>query len=885
MNYIPFLAETPPAWLALSLGALCLGLCAWMAVALRRYAHATDIAERKRAEDALRESEILYRTTINAMTDAIHVVDRDLRITIFNDNFKQWCRELELDTNAVGRRVNNFFPFLSSKVLAEYKRVFATGEMLATEETTYIAGKAVITETRKIPIREENETRHVVTVVRDITERKRAEKALKKQAEETAFLNRIIASANEASEIDPLIAETLRVSLELLDLDMGGVFLLDSRERTVHLRCHINLPPDFVAAQRTLPIDEMPYKQVFLEGRPLIEENYPAVRPEIAKQSGIQSLAAMPLVDQNNTVVGAINLAANTPHTFTQSDIAILKSIAREVGAAIARIQDKETQRRFQQLLRGAAEANHIILTTDDYDTAIPTALETLGRAADVDRVFVFQNEEPADANAPFASARFGWTRNNPLPDLNGARFHWDWLKHRQWYDTLTTGKSIAALTRELLASEQAPVHERGVCSAVIAPIIVYGQLWGCMTFADCHSERRWSEDERATLVAVAISIGSALVRKEAEDQLGEYASRLERINRQVRNEKVRTEQVLQGIADGVVVADREQRVVLVNPAARKLLAVSDKVGEGQSLDILFSHCTFSKEDSRKIFSDEHFNRLSVALAEPDGRTLDISCAVYLDETAKPAGRVFVLRDTTRAREIERMKTRFVSAVSHELRTPLTSIKGFTGTLLRDPEMSAETRAEFLSIIDAETRRLTDLIENILDLSRIESGKIVLKPRPLNVKQAVERVLSLVAPALQRKRISHRCNLPDNLPATETDPDSLQTILDNLIGNAIKFTPDGGRITARAFAKDRGLVIEVSDTGLGIPEKDLPHIFDTFYRVERPGVEIPGTGLGLSIVQEHVRRHGGRIEAASTPGQGSTFTLWLPLKPVEKDKR
>ena len=797
---------------------------------------------------------------------------------MFNDSFKQWCRDLGLEAEGEGRRLFDFFPFLGSRVRDEYERVFATGETLVTEETTCLAGRDIITETRKIPIREGNGITHVVTTVHDITERKHNERALRRQAQETTFLNRIIASASEASEIDSLLSETLRATLDLVGLDMGAIFVLDPEERTVHLRCSVNVPPEFVAAQQTLPIDVMPYRQVLIDGLALIAEDYAAVQPEAAKQSGILSLAAVPLLDQNNKVVGTINLAATTRHIFTPSEVAILKSIAREMGTTVTRIQNEEQRRRHQRLLRGSAEANQTLLATDDYDTAIPAALDTLGRAADMDRIFVFQNEETLGADTPCATARFGWTRADARPDVTSAHFDWAWLKQRQWYDTLAEGKPVAALTGELLESEQSPLRERGIRSAVIAPIIVYGQLWGCMIFADCRSERRWTDDECATFAAAAISIGSALVRKEAEDQLAEYATRLERINRQVRNEMIRTGQILQGIADGVVVADLEQRVVLVNPAARELLAVHDKVGPGQSLHLLFSRCAFSKEESRQVFSEERFDRLAVALTEPEGRSLDMSCAVYLDETSRPAGRVFVLRDTTRAREIERMKSRFVSSVSHELRTPLTSIKGFTGTLLREPDMAAAMRSEFLAIIDAETRRLTDLIENILDLSRIESGETTLKARPVDMKQIAERVLSLVKPSLRRQQLTLGCDLPDDLPAVEGDADGLQTVLDNLVGNAIKFTPPGGRITVRAFGRDEGLVVEVSDTGMGIPEKDLPHIYETFYRVERPGVEIPGTGLGLSIVQEQVRLHGGRVEVKSKLGQGSTFTLWLPLK-------
>jgi signal transduction histidine kinase len=244
-------------------------------------------------------------------------------------------------------------------------------------------------------------------------------------------------------------------------------------------------------------------------------------------------------------------------------------------------------------------------------------------------------------------------------------------------------------------------------------------------------------------------------------------------------------------------------------------------------------------------------------------------------------GIVMVLHDVSQQREIDRMKSDFISSVSHELRTPLTSIKAYAETMLSDKNMTEETRREFLSVINEESDRLTNLINDILEISRIESGTIEITRKSVNVISVVSRAVADLEHLAGKKKIRLQTDIAEQLPLTLGDENKIHSMVSNLVNNAIKFTPDNGLITVSAQISHDGsqLIIKVADNGMGIPKEDLPKIFGRFYRVNRPGKQIQGTGLGLAIVKEIVIRHDGRIEVESEIEKGSTFTVYLPAAP------
>jgi len=384
--------------------------------------------------------------------------------------------------------------------------------------------------------------------------------------------------------------------------------------------------------------------------------------------------------------------------------------------------------------------------------------------------------------------------------------------------------------------------------------------------------------------------VEKALAHKKTADALKQYHNNLEALvkerTEQLEEEKELLAVTLCSMSDGVIAVDVEKRIVLFNKVAENLTKWKYHEAQGKIVDEVFrpiDQKTIKPVESPidKVLSSGQMETGGDrdALITRDGRECPISAtaAPIRKNDGTMVGIVMALRDVSSEREIDRMKTDFISSVTHELRTPLTAIKAYITTILRDHDMTEQTKHEFLTVINEESDLLKNLIEALLEVSRIESGTVKFSREPVDITAVVQQVLSAVQQLADTKGIQLKVDIADNLGVLQGDEGKIQSMVMNLVGNAIKFTPENGRVTISARHAGCELVINVSDTGLGIPKEALPKIFDRFYRVHRPGKQIKGTGLGLAIVKEIVNMHGGRIEVESELDKGSTFTVFLPL--------
>ncbi|RKY36531.1 MAG: PAS domain-containing sensor histidine kinase, partial [Candidatus Omnitrophota bacterium] len=242
-------------------------------------------------------------------------------------------------------------------------------------------------------------------------------------------------------------------------------------------------------------------------------------------------------------------------------------------------------------------------------------------------------------------------------------------------------------------------------------------------------------------------------------------------------------------------------------------------------------------------------------------------------------GAVLVFHDITNLRQLEKVRQDFVANVSHELRTPISSIKGYAETLLHGALEDKENAEDFLKIIYFEADRLAKLISDLLDLSTIESGKLTLCLKSCNVETVVQRVVSGLKPRVGAKLLTINLVIPKNIAKIVCDENMIAQVLLNLIDNAIKYTNAPGQISIKAIEQGGFVQIDVCDTGIGILEKDLPRLFERFYRVDKNrSCALGGTGLGLSIVKHIIQAHKGRVFVRSVFGQGSTFSFTIPKK-------
>ncbi len=348
-------------------------------------------------------------------------------------------------------------------------------------------------------------------------------------------------------------------------------------------------------------------------------------------------------------------------------------------------------------------------------------------------------------------------------------------------------------------------------------------------------------------------------------------------------SERNKLELVLMSIADGVVVCDRDNKVQIVNAAATQLF---DK----EAKDMLGKPLVFCTEgpDSPQIcqviqaFTDTVApGSLGPVVQQLNlgERTVRLHIAP-ISLNKEFLGSVMIMHDITRQAELEKLKNEFISNVSHELRTPITSIKSYVDTLCNHGEkLEPDIYREFLQIIDSEADRLMSLVNEVLELSKLEEGDRELEMVPQDVRQAVEYTIRAVNLMARDRGIDLTLSTEDPLPMVQMNRESIERAVINLVTNAIKYTPNGGKIDVSVSHQDedKEVVISVADNGIGIPEECLPFIFDRFYRVEKKVHTIKGTGLGLTIVKRIIEKHAGRITCASEIGLGSTFTIYLPV--------
>lgn len=339
--------------------------------------------------------------------------------------------------------------------------------------------------------------------------------------------------------------------------------------------------------------------------------------------------------------------------------------------------------------------------------------------------------------------------------------------------------------------------------------------------------------------------------------------------------EKEKLATLLNHMQEGVIGVDKNYQILIHNPSASRILSFPD-LKTGRSL----LECTRNPEIDEMIHwavDNQQTVTKNIDLTYPQRKHVGISAAgTGVSETGICG--LIVLYDLTEIRKLEKIRQEFVANVSHELRTPLTSIKGFIETLLSGALRDTAQSEKFLAIMQEDANRLSRLIDDLLDLSIMDSKTAVMKIEPLSLEEETRKVWSLLEPAAAKKNITIQLLFPPSLPAIRADRDRFKQVLVNLLDNAVKFNREGGKIIVSAGVKAPWIEITVKDTGIGIPPFDLPRIFERFYRVDKDrSKQSGGTGLGLSIVKHIIEAHGGHIACESTPGQGSLFRIQLPV--------
>lgn len=365
---------------------------------------------------------------------------------------------------------------------------------------------------------------------------------------------------------------------------------------------------------------------------------------------------------------------------------------------------------------------------------------------------------------------------------------------------------------------------------------------------------------------------------------INDMADKLSDTITSLQDKNIKLEAIMSSVVNGIIAIDSSEKVLFINPMAERLLNITDREIVGKHLLQVIRNNSIDNY-LKIILKDRKFFDIEIVIDNTEERVLKLYANPIKQTNENDSeGIIITIQDITELRKLERVRTEFVANVSHELKTPLTSIKGFVETL-KEEDIDKEDTARFLKIIEDEADRLYRLINDILSLSELEQKKKKTKEvrETIKIDEAIEEIFAMLKSQSEKKNIELSMNVQKELYSLSGDPDKFKQMLLNLVDNAIKYTPENGKVWVEAYniadrdAKDK-VVIKVADNGIGIPKQHIPRLFERFYRVDKARSRtVGGTGLGLAIVKHIVILFNGEIEVESKVGKGTEFRIILPV--------
>ena len=702
-----------------------------------------------------------------------------------------------------------------------------------------------------------------------------------------------------------IMTDVAAVIQRRLDYDLFGIALLDDSAQELCLVAGWGLPPE--ARNLCIKMGEGVMGRVAKTGVPM---NIPDVRQEpshvaLVPHTRSQLCVSMAFEDK---VLGVINVESSRLGAFSESDQRMLSIVASQAAMALKNSQlfeevdalRRDLEVRIKERTTELAQANQSLLAERDRVTMLYRITSELASSLELERVLnralALINQAVGvkqgsilllDTETGYLVYRAALGRKEPLP-RDGKLTH---FKRGVGLAGWVLDCNEAAIITSVDQDERWEVDpkKKGDSQSVMAvPLSSEGVVLGVMLLF--HPQPDYFTQEHLRLVeAAATQVTAAVKNYELYRLVREQAERLGKALQEKRAEASKNLAILESIADGVVVTDVNRQVTVINHAALEMLELPDQVPVGRGVAWVYQafspqmidtvrEAMVSLSTGRTVVSSE-YSPMAQCILERDGRVLQAHFAPVVAGEGEFWGVVTVLRDITREREIAQAKSEFVSIVAHELRTPMTSIKGYTDLVLGGAAGEVnENQKNFLGVVKSNADRLAALVADLLDLSRIETGRVVLKSGSLKLGPVIDEVVTSLRSLAEECRVEIDTQVPTGLPCVNADRDRIVQVLTNLIGNACLYTPAGGSVEISVRRADGMLQTDVSDTGIGISTEQIDRLFKRFERGDHELVrQRPGTGLGLPIAKSIVEMHGGHIWVDSKVNRGSTFSFTLPI--------
>ncbi|MFT3892942.1 MAG: GAF domain-containing protein [Anaerolineales bacterium] len=674
--------------------------------------------------------------------------------------------------------------------------------------------------------------------------------------------------------------------------EVDGVYLVDNEKRSPSVR---------------IPRDQGLSGRVITTGEPLLLHGAETVDAmggvTYGKPDTPLSILAVPMTLSGRTI-GMLSAQSYQPNVYSEDDLQILGTLANQAAVAIQNGRlFNETQRLAQELEQRVVERTAQLQREQQNTETLLRILTEVSSSLDLDRAL---NRTLSLLNDAIGAEQGTIMLLNAEDNLLHYRAGYGYLSDKVTGErrgfTLKIGEGLAgwvvehreaALINDLSSDfrwvkTSSSSHEHR--SAIAMPLLVAEDVIGVLMVF--HRKANFFSSELLNMVkAIAGQVAVAINNAHLYELIRDQAERLGSMLRREQEDASRSQAILEAVADGVLVTGQNNRISFMNRSAEQILNLEASRVLGQSLDVfggLFGKSAGPWMEAIRDWSDApHGYQQGDTFAEQidleNGRIVLVHLAPVILQSDF-LGTVSIFRDITHEVEVDRLKSEFVATVSHELRTPMTSIRGYVDVLLMGAAGAVnENQAHFLNIVKNNTERLNILVNDLLDISRIESGRVTLSPQALDLREVAEDVIEEVLRRSQEenKPMALSLEAPRKLPPVYGDMERVRQVMGNLVFNAYHYTPENGTIIVNIHSLngEHEVQVDIKDNGVGISLEDQDRVFERFYRGEHPLVlATPGTGLGLSIVKQIIEMHKGRIWMKSNgiPGEGSTFSFTLP---------
>jgi len=698
--------------------------------------------------------------------------------------------------------------------------------------------------------------------------------ATQRRAEELAVLHRAVMAVSSRLEPEAVLtalAEQVGKALQVTSAYICGWDEPSQRLTVLAQWAGPEALPTEMPSEVGVVMDLQPFPalvRALRERRPLVVH---ASDPDLdpgdrweSQEYGWKSYLVVPLVI-GERVTGAVELwETRRERQFTEAEVRLCQSLATEAAVAIEHSRLFRAEQEQRALAEALAEAAAVISSTLEQDLVLDRILEQVERVVTGDSSNVMLLEGDLARPARWRGHGARWQAETGV-ELTFSLAETPILRRMA-----ETGEPAVIPDTAADPNWVKVTGEEWLRSYVGAPIRIAGETVGFLTVHSTQAGRFGPADaHRLSVFAnhAAVAIRNAQLYNRLRLYTEHLEEQVQERTAHIQAQYAQLEAILRSTSDGIVVVSSQGEVLQTNPVAHAWLTQALSPEDAARLRETVA------ELARRAWERPE------AVLELGGLDLEMTASPVVEGETTGTMSVIALHDVSRLKSLDRMKSRFVSNVSHELRTPITTLKLYLTLLRKSPP---ERWPQYLDVLEKEVERQAQLVEDILQISRVDAGRLELRLQPMSLNHLADTMVERHRVMAQSRGVTLECRLSPEEPAVLADVEQMALALNNLVINAIYHTLRDGRVTVSAGkveAEERLWgVLEVADTGIGIPADELPHIYERFFRGEQSRqMQLPGTGLGLAIVKEIVELHRGRVTVKSVPGQGSTFTIWLPL--------